>query len=121
MPPQAPRSQRTVAREERSLIRDPPCRKTPPPPPPNIANAPNRRYAPAAIQAARNQFPLDKQSILVRADWDPEAELFVATSDDVPGLVAEAPTPKTLLAKLDLLIPELLALNAIARSQSGWT
>ena len=54
---------------------------------------------------------MEKQSILVRADWDPEAEVFVATSEDVPGLVAEAPTPKTLMAKLDALIPELLALN----------
>jgi predicted RNase H-like HicB family nuclease len=50
-------------------------------------------------------------SILVRADWDPEAEVFVATSDDVPGLVAEAATPAELSRKLAVLVPELLELN----------
>jgi hypothetical protein len=51
------------------------------------------------------------QSILVHAIWDPEASVFVATSDDVPGLVAEAATEEALQAKLDVLIPELLELN----------
>jgi hypothetical protein len=35
-------------------------------------------------------------SSLVRADWGPEAELFVATSNAVRGLVAEASTPAEL-------------------------
>jgi hypothetical protein len=60
----------------------------------------------------KDPVPVDKQSVLVRADCNPEAELFVATSDDVPGLVPEGPTPKTLPAKLEVLIPELLAVNA---------
>ena len=54
------------------------------------------------------------QGILVQAIWDPEAGVFVATSDDVPGLVAEADTEQALLEKLDVLIPELLELNAAA-------
>lgn len=49
--------------------------------------------------------------ILVTAEWDPEAGVFVATSDDVPGLVAEAATPTDLDEKLKILIPELLELN----------
>lgn len=53
-----------------------------------------------------------KGTILVRADWDPEAKVYVATSDDVPGLVAEAATPDALHDKLIVLIPELLELNA---------
>ena len=51
-------------------------------------------------------------SILVRSDWDPEACVFVATSQDVPGLVAEAATTAELMDKLAVLIPELLELNA---------
>lgn len=47
----------------------------------------------------------------VRALWDAEAGVWVAESDDVPGLVAEAATPAELEAKLKLLIPELLELN----------
>jgi hypothetical protein len=54
-------------------------------------------------------------TILVRAEWDPEAKVFVATSDDVPGLVAEAATTDALHAKLAVLIPELLELNGDRR------
>jgi predicted RNase H-like HicB family nuclease len=48
----------------------------------------------------------------VRAEWDEEAAVWVATSDDVPGLVTEAETMEALLAKLRILIPELLDANA---------
>ena len=36
----------------------------------------------------------------VHAEWDPEASVWVATSDDVPGLCAEAPTVEELPAAL---------------------
>jgi predicted RNase H-like HicB family nuclease len=49
----------------------------------------------------------------VHADWDPEAEVWVATSDDVPGLATEAPTVEVLAEKLRLLIPELLEANQL--------
>lgn len=47
----------------------------------------------------------------VVARWDDEAEVWVATSEQIPGLVTEADTIEVLLAKLELLIPELLELN----------
>lgn len=47
----------------------------------------------------------------IRALWDSEAAVWVAESDDVPGLVAEAGSPNILAEKLRLLIPELLELN----------
>ena len=43
--------------------------------------------------------------------WDGEAEVWVAESDDVPGLVAEAESMEALIEKLKVLIPELLELN----------
>lgn len=49
--------------------------------------------------------------IIVDAMWDTEARVFVATSDDVPGLVTEADTLEALQQKLGVLIPELLELN----------
>ncbi len=52
-------------------------------------------------------------SIVVRARWDPEAEVWVATSDDVPGLVTEAPTPAELERNLQEIIPEIL-------EENGW-
>ena len=48
----------------------------------------------------------------VRAEWDAEAGVWVATSDDVPGLVTEAQTIEALDAKLKSLVPELLEANA---------
>jgi predicted RNase H-like HicB family nuclease len=47
----------------------------------------------------------------VRAEWDEEAKVWVATSDDVPGLVTEAETMEALSSKLEVMIPELLAEN----------
>jgi len=49
----------------------------------------------------------------VQVAWDAEAEMWVADSDDIPGLAAEAPDDKSLWAKLEVLIPELLALNNV--------
>ena len=49
--------------------------------------------------------------LFVRAEWDPEAGVWVATSDDVPGLATEADTLEALSAKLDVLVPELLQAN----------
>jgi len=46
--------------------------------------------------------------ILVRSQWDSEAKVWVATSDDVLGLATEAATPDELVAKLQVMIPELL-------------
>ena len=50
----------------------------------------------------------------VRADWDAEAEVWVAYSDEVPGLATEAATVEALTAKLRTLIPELLEANRVA-------
>lgn len=55
---------------------------------------------------------MDNRDVVVRAEWDAEAGVYVATSDDVPGLVAEAPTLVALLDKLRKLVPHLLELNA---------
>lgn len=49
---------------------------------------------------------------VVVADWDNEARVWVATSDDIPGLVAEAESRELLLERLRELVPELLELNA---------
>lgn len=52
-----------------------------------------------------------EKALFVRAEWDEEAEVWVATSDDIPGLVTEAETAEALLIKLKALIPELLETN----------
>jgi predicted RNase H-like HicB family nuclease len=49
----------------------------------------------------------------VHATWDQEASVWVAESDDVPGLVTEADTLEALLDKVRGLIPELLEANGV--------
>ena len=51
--------------------------------------------------------------LLIKAFWDEEAEVWVATSQDIPGLVAEASTQEELTSKLQNIIPELLELNNV--------
>jgi predicted RNase H-like HicB family nuclease len=47
----------------------------------------------------------------VRAEWDSDAKVWVASSDDVPGLITEADTIEALDAKLQKMVPELLEAN----------
>ena len=55
----------------------------------------------------------------VRAQWDAEAGVWVALSDDVPGLVAEATSLDELFRDLQTLVPELLTLNGMSDSASA--
>ena len=50
----------------------------------------------------------------VHAVWDDEARVWVASSEDVPGLATEADTTEALIEKLKTLIPELLESNGVA-------
>jgi predicted RNase H-like HicB family nuclease len=55
----------------------------------------------------------------VLAQWDGEAGVWVAESEDVPGLVAEAESPNGLAQKLKTLIPELLELNGVESNRQA--
>lgn len=51
--------------------------------------------------------------LFVRVEWDEEAKVWIATSEDVPGLATEEDTMEHLIDKLKVLIPELLAANGM--------
>jgi predicted RNase H-like HicB family nuclease len=53
----------------------------------------------------------------VTAEWDGEARVWVASSDDVPGLATGADTFEALVEKLKLVIPELLEDNGLLPGQ----
>ncbi|MEO5923150.1 MAG: DUF1902 domain-containing protein [Bryobacteraceae bacterium] len=55
----------------------------------------------------------------IRAQWDSEAGVWVAESEDVPGLVAEGDSPNVLIQKLKTLIPELLELNGVLSDRAA--
>jgi predicted RNase H-like HicB family nuclease len=49
----------------------------------------------------------------INALWDNDSSVWVATSDDVPGLATEAETLEALRQKLREMVPELLVLNHV--------
>jgi predicted RNase H-like HicB family nuclease len=49
----------------------------------------------------------------VNAEWDAKANVWVASSDDLPALVTEADTLEDLQRKLAVMIPELLEANNV--------
>ena len=49
---------------------------------------------------------------IVRFTWDEEAGVWIATSDDIPGLVLESGSFDALLERTRFAVPELLSLNA---------
>ena len=54
---------------------------------------------------------MKQASIIVRADWDDEARVWVATSSDVAGLAIEADTLEALEPKVIAALEDLLDLN----------
>lgn len=53
----------------------------------------------------------------VHASYDPDARVWWAESDDVPGLVSEAPTLEGLMDRVTAVVGELLAANGTAPDQ----
>ena len=53
--------------------------------------------------------------------WDNEADVWIATSDDIPGLVLESGSFDALLERVRFAVPELLTLNNTKTSQSTLT
>jgi hypothetical protein len=51
--------------------------------------------------------------ILVRAEWDDDAKVWIATSADVDGLATEAATLEELREKVLVMIAELAELNGL--------
>lgn len=49
----------------------------------------------------------------VNAEWDEEAAVWVASSEDVPGLATGADTFEGLIEKLKVVIPDLLEANGL--------
>ncbi len=52
--------------------------------------------------------------LFVRVEWDDEARVWVATSEDIPGLATEGDNLEDLIDELKVIIPDLLEAN-------GWT
>lgn len=54
----------------------------------------------------------------VMLTWDPESAVWIATSEDVPGLVLESGSLDGLIERVRFAIPDLIALNQTERAIS---
>ena len=52
------------------------------------------------------------RAITIDVRWDGQATVWLATSEDVPGLVVEAEDWRNMMAEVRLILPELLALES---------
>jgi predicted RNase H-like HicB family nuclease len=65
------------------------------------------------IQTLKGVTAMHKSTYHVKVIWDNEAEVWVAESDDIPGLITEAETQAELESKLRIMVPELLLENGV--------
>lgn len=54
------------------------------------------------------------EELLIKLTWDPEAAVWIAESDDVPGLVLESGSFDALVERVRFAVPELMELNSAA-------
>jgi len=62
---------------------------------------------------------VEQTTYQVDAFWDTNATVWVATSDNVPGLATQAETIEALSQKLRTMIPDLLFANKAVLKQAG--
>lgn len=58
---------------------------------------------------------------VINFTWDPESNVWIATSQDVPGLVLESSSFDALLEHTRFAVPELLELNTSEQSPLSLT
>lgn len=58
----------------------------------------------------------DLMEVLVKLIWDAQACVWIAQSDDVPGLVLESGSFDALIERVRFAVPELLTLNGLVSS-----
>ncbi|NET37539.1 MAG: DUF1902 domain-containing protein [Cyanothece sp. SIO1E1] len=56
---------------------------------------------------------MEHNTLQITAFWDADSAVWVATSDDIPGLATEADSFDALQQKLRVMVPELLMLNQV--------
>lgn len=54
------------------------------------------------------------EELLIKLTWDSDAQVWIAESDDVPGLVLESGSFDALVERVRITVPELLELNGTA-------
>jgi len=68
-----------------------------------------------AAERARRKYPTmaHQHEFSVSVEWDEEAQVWYVAESDVPGLATEAPSMDQMIAKLKVMVPELLEENGV--------
>jgi len=53
---------------------------------------------------------------IINFKWDDEASVWIATSDDIPGLILESGSYDALVERVRYAVPDLLEISGITRS-----
>ena len=53
----------------------------------------------------------------IQLDWDDEAQVWLATSEDIPGLILEDESADKLIQRVILAAPEIIELNGLEKRQ----
>ena len=53
----------------------------------------------------------------IQLDWDDEEKVWIATSDDIPGLILEDESADKLIQRVMLAAPEIIELNGVEKRQ----
>ena len=61
------------------------------------------------------------RDITIQARWDVEASVWLATSEDVPGLVVEADIWPAMINEVRLVLPELLEVSGQSNDKLSLT
>lgn len=59
-----------------------------------------------------------KKEYIVKFDWDDEAKVWIATSNDIIGLILESESLEKLMKRVKLAAPELIDLNHLPKYNS---
>jgi hypothetical protein len=60
---------------------------------------------------------MSRHEYIVKMIWDPEASVWVATSEDIRGLVLESGSHDALVERVKIAMPELLELNGVTQKE----
>jgi hypothetical protein len=71
------------------------------------------QLVPARLRKVESGIEVAMEYVITRA-WDAEASVWIATSEDVPGLALESASLDALMERIKIAVPELLALNGNA-------
>jgi hypothetical protein len=65
------------------------------------------------MRTASTSFRYKDRKYNIQAKWDADANVWIATTDDLPGLVIEARTWQTMLKEIELTAPAFIESSVI--------